>query len=200
MKAIFNLKKSIMYVAAVAAMFSMVSCDDDDDPKPLVVTDVNGLYQGTLQVMGVLQRESSLPAATVDAKVETEKINFTKFPVEGLIAAIEEQEAVAEILEGMEDVTYEMEYTAKLNAAQDSIYLTFAPKPLEFEYTKTEGEGEEAEEVTTNIKVTLKGSENGGAYSDKNLELNMEAEEIKINDVAIESFTPLHLRILLKKK
>lgn len=201
MKTILSLKKSIIYVAAVAAMFSMVSCDDNnDEPKPLTLTDVNGTYQGNIAVDINTGRASEKPGSTITAKVESNKISFEDFPVGDFVIAIEGAEAAEAILEGMEAVPYEVEFESKLNTAQDSIYLTIEPEALAFSYTKTEGEGEEAEEVTTNVKVTIKAGETIGAYHEEKLKLYWVAEEISVNDEALEAYKPQYLRIELIKK
>lgn len=214
MKAILNLKKSIYYVAVLAAMVSMTSCSDDDDE--LTLTDVNGNYQGKMFVKDNLMKESESATSTFDltAKVDAGKVTFEDFPVADIITAIEGEEAAEEILKEMEKVTYEIPFDSKLNAAQDSIYLTLKPEVLEFSYTKAasdaevregeegEGEGEEEEGIEVTIKVTLKVNESGvNAYSDKKvLKLDLISSEVNVNDEPLEEYEEEFIRMELNKK
>lgn len=221
MKAIFNLKKSIYYVAALAVAVSMVSCDDDEPevPKPLTLADLSGTYEGKMYVKEIAEpapqaegeEEASQP---ISAKLEETKATFDKFPINDFIIAIEGEGAATEIIENLSgDVKYELPYEAKVNDAADAINITLKPGTLAFSYIvpdaepapegrAEEGEGGEGEEETGTKKevvVTLKAAETADTFAKNAVKLNLISESITVDGTALEEYKAQTVLIDLNK-
>lgn len=179
MKKTFNLKKPIIVVMTLITMLSFVSCSDNDDPNPLTVNDVNGTYQGKMDVITRVPYEESSEVSGVDvsAVVKNDTIYFSDYPILDILQVIEGEDAerIAETLEG---ISYKVGFTSGLNETRDSIFMTLDPKPLEFTYIV--GDGEEAEEKQ--VSVTFETNNNGNAYSSKKLKANIVAKGISLDD------------------
>lgn len=195
MKAILNLRKSIIYVAAFAAMFSMASCDDDDDPQPevLALTDANGNYEGKMNFSSTLRETQAGPEHILKAKVENiNKISTDSIPLEQFILGIEGAEVTAEIMKTIKAQAYSASYSGTLNEAKDSIYMDLTAAPLEFTYTLPAGEAEEGEEATPEIKKTVKVTfatkEKANSYAKtKKLRLSLDVTKVEVKEGEGES-------------
>lgn len=198
MKTILNLKKSIFFVMALTTVISFTSCSDDDEPKTPSVTDVYGMYKGKMAVASVSNlAESETPSGIeVAAKVNNDTIYFEEFPVETILEAIEGENA-SSILESLGKVNFKVGYKSQLNQAQDSIAMTLDPKPMEFAYSI--GEGEEAEEKTVQVTISIPENEKS-AYSDRILKFNLNASVILVNENPVEPFNPLYYNFNLNKQ
>ncbi|GEM_PF-2909578 len=216
MKAIFKLKKSIYYVAALAVAVSMASCDDDEKDKPLTLADISGTYDGKMYVKTptdpATQTAAEEGSQTISGKLEETKAVFDKFPVNDFIIAIEGEEVGAEIIKDLEgDIKYELAYEAKLNEAATAINLTLKPGTLAFSYTvpdaepapegrAEEGEGEGETGTKKEIVVTFKAVETADTYAKGAVKLNFISESIKVDDTALEGYKAQTIQIDLKKK
>lgn len=210
MKAILNLRKSIIYVAAFAAMFSLASCSDDDDEPPTTITlsDVNGDFKGKMAVNTPV-REAATPGYDIEMTVESGKIKTDSIPLSAFITVVEkgvENIKIEDIVKTIKAIPYEVSYTGKLNPAQDSIYMTVTAAPIEFEYSyELPGATEEAEPtvVERKVNVTLKATtdEKSNIYSIREvLKVNMNVEEIKEGEKVLEDYEKQNIVFDLKKK
>lgn len=184
MKAVLNLKQSLLLATIIVAGTSFSSCSDDDDnngQKPISLNDVNGSYQGKMYVGDMEDPEG----ANVVAVVEEQKISFSAFPVNSILVAIEGEEVASEVIEKLDDVPYEVTFMSEINEAKDRIVLSFNPEPLLFSYVVTDGEGEA---TTKQVEVFLTTSEVEGIYKSKKLEIELTAEQINVDEEQVESF------------
>jgi len=187
MKVKFGIKNAI-YLVAVLGLFSVTftSCSDDDDnntPKELTVSDVNGSYTGQLLIAET--RATEKPGISIAAKAEKDTIAIDKFPVDSILIDLYGKEKADEFLKTLGSVTYKVGYSAKLNTAKDSVLLTLNPKELEFvvkgpEVTPQAEGGEGEDQYVATIKVTVE-SQGLSAYSSaKKLKFGLKAKEAKI--------------------
>lgn len=199
MKMAFGFGKLLFPVIALGLMITVSSCDNDDDSKvpTISVTDVEGTYAGKMYFVEPAPKaegETEEPQGTdVDATVKTDSVRFEKFPVDGIITAIVGEDAAPDIIKEVGDINYKIGYKANMSAKQDSIYLTFDPKPLEL----TIGEGEEA----LKIKVTISTPDKGNyAYESNLLKFPLTVENVEVGDKAYPGFEAMNFTFDLKKK
>lgn len=219
MKAIFNLKKSIYYVAALALAVSVVSCDDDEPevPKPVTIADLSGTYNGKMyvKIQPEPKAEEEEASQAISGKLEETKATFDKFPVNDFIIAIEGEEAAKKIIEGLEgDIKYELPYEAKVNDEATAINITLKPGTLAFSYIVPdaepapegraeeggEGEGEPETGTKKEVVVTFKTLETSDSFANNAVKFNFISESIKVDDVALEDYKAQTVLIDLKKQ
>lgn len=187
-----TLKWSLVMMLAVFGL-TFASCSDDDDNTPTVPTveEVVGEYSGKMTYdMAKAAASEETPGVTLDLTVKNDSINFDKFPFEALVKAIIPNEEMANgIIEQVKKVEYKVGYKAKMNAANDSVYLTLDPKPLAIAL---------GENMAVSVTIT---AANEGAYAvnEKNLKFNLTATEAKLGETnALPA--PIVLSFDMKKK
>ncbi len=205
MKAILNLRKSIVYVAAFAAMFSLASCDDDDDDTPKVMTlaSVEGTYEGGMAVNPITAAQATDEKVfpyEVKFQVESGKIATDSIPLKEFLLAIGETPQLAdELVKEIGKIPFEASYKGDLNAAKDSIYMTVTASPISFEYEVADEGGKTA---TNKVEIAITAADNkANSYSDKKiLKLNLIVDEIKVNEEAVEDYNKQNIVIELNQK
>lgn len=184
------LKWSLVMMLAVVG-FTFTSCGDDDDtPKIPTVEEVVGEYTGKMTyAMAKAAASEEAPGATLELTVKNDSITFDKFPYEPLVAAIVGEENVPGIVELVKDLKYQVNYTAAMNAANDSVAITLKPESLNINLG-----------ALGTVKVTIT-AENKGSYAikDKNMKFNLTATEAKLGETNFLQ-APIALSFDMKKK
>lgn len=195
----FGFGKILFPVIALGLMVTVSSCDSDDDSKipTISVTDVEGTYAGKMYLVEPTphaEGETEEPQGTdVDATVKIDSVRFEKFPVDGIITAIIGEENAPAIIEKVGDINYKIGYKATMSVKQDSIYLTFDPKPLEL----TIGEGERALKVKVTISTPDKANY---AYESNLLKFPLTVENMEVGETSLPGFEAMNFTFDLKKK
>lgn len=202
MKNVIELRKLFFVCMVVGSTVVLSSCSDDDDekiPAPPSVTDVNGDYSGKMLVtpleVPAPAAENEEPAGTdIAAIVKSDTVYFNDFPISDLVAAIIGEENAPAIIEKIGKVNYKVGFKSDFNAAQDSIFMTFDPKPLTIALP---GEGEEVTNVEVTISVAKKGSYE---LSSKKLVFDLNADKVTLGEVEIPAFKASEFAFKLNKK
>lgn len=197
MKNVIGLRNLFFVCMIVGSATVLPSCDDNDDPVLPKVTDVNGSYKGKMFVAPFEEvnpvTDEELSGTDIAAEVKNDTVYFNDFPITGIVENIFDKDEAADIIAQIGTVTYKVGYTAALNAAQDSIYMAFDPKPLTINLP---GEGEETIPVQVTISATKKG---GYELSSKDLKFNLNAEKVTVGENDFPLFKPSEFAFELKK-
>lgn len=187
-----TLKWSLVMMLAVFGL-TFASCSDDDENTPTVPTveEVVGEYSGKMTYdMAKAAASEEAPGTTLDLTVKNDSINFDKFPFEALVKAIITDEEMANgIIAQVKEVKYKVGYKAKMNAANDSVYLTLDPKPLAIAL---------GENLAVSVTITA-ANEGSYAINEKNLKFNLTATEAKLGGQNMLQ-APIALSFDMKKK
>lgn len=185
-----TLKWSLVMMLAVVGL-TFASCSDDDDtPTVPTVEEVVGEYAGKMTyTMAKATASEETPETTLDLTVKNDSITFEKFPYEALVAAILGEDAVPGIVEIVKDLKYQVNYTAAMNTANDSIAITLKPEPLEINLG-----------ALGIVKVSIT-AENKGSYAieKKNMKFGLTATEAKIGETNFLQ-APIDLSFDMNKK
>lgn len=205
MKKLHYVKSLMFLVAALGLTTTFTSCDDDDDPKPVVpaLTDVEGSYSGKMLALlpppTDATGEETPAGADVTAEIKEASVAFAKFPVADLITSIVGEEIAPIIIAAVGDVNYAMKYTATFNDDKSGINLTFAPEPLVLEIELPAAEGEEP--VKMKVEVAIASSEAGNfVYDNNKLAFKLQVTGVKVNEEPLDGFPATTLSFDLAKK
>lgn len=202
MKNVIELRKLFFACMVVGSTIVLSSCSDDDDqkiPTPPGVTDVNGDYSGKmlvtpLEVPAPTAENEESTGTDIAAIVKSDTVYFNDFPINDLVVDIVGEENAPAIIEKIGKVNYKVGFKSDLNAAQDSIYMTFDPKPLTISLP---GEGEEVTNVEVTISVAKKGSYE---LSSKKLVFDLNADKVTLGEAEIPAFKASEFAFKLNKK
>lgn len=108
-----------------------------------------------------------------------------------MIRSIVGEEAAEVIIENLDDINYNIPYTAAFNDdGKGSILLQLKPEPLEIKYTpptQVKADGEEDPQIT--VKVTIEAEEQGQyTYKDKKLTFVIKATQVEVEGVPLKDF------------
>lgn len=179
MKKTFNLFL-VMMVAMVG--FTFTSCSDDDTPKGATVEEAVGKYAGKMMY--------DKSATELNIELKNDSVCFEKFPYEPMVIAILGEEGAKPIISQIGTLKYNVSYTAAMNAANDSVFITLKPEPLKI----TLG-------TALSIEVVINAA-NKGAYAvkDKNLKFDLTAADVKVGAGSFPGWAPISLAFDMKKK
>lgn len=202
MKNVIELRKLFFACMVVGSTIVLSSCSDDDDeniPAPPSVTDVNGDYSGKmfvspLEVPTPITENKEPAGMDIAAIVKSDTVYFNDFPISDLVADIVGEENAPAVIEKIGKVNYKIGFKSDLNAAQDSIYMTFDPKPLTIALP---GDGEEVMNVEVTISAAKKGSYE---LSSKKLVFDLNADKVTLGEAEIPAFKPSEFAFKLDKK
>lgn len=181
-----TLKWSLVMMLAVFGL-TFASCSDDDDKTPTVPTveDVNGEFSGKMTY--AMAKAAAEEGTTLDLTVKNDSVNFQEFPFEPLVKAIITDEAAAEaIIKAIGTLEYKINYTAVMNAANDSVVMTLKPEPLTI--------------AAAAVEVTIEAETASYAIKDKNLKFNLKAAKVKVAGNDFATWAPIDLSFDMKKK
>ena len=191
--------------------FTACSNDDDSDIPVYSLKDVDGNYSGTMLTESDLPvnpqtnspKEEQPEGATVTAEVKDNQVMIKKLPVDDLIKSIVDEETAGIIIENLDDINYNIPYTAAFNDdSKGSILLQLKPEPLEIKYTiptQAQADGEEAPQIT--IKVTIEAEEKGQyTYKDQKLTFEIKATKVEVEGQPFEEFSPTTFSFDMAKK
>ena len=138
----------------------------------------------------VYEYELQIPG--YQAEVKDNQVMIKKLPVDDLIKSIVDEETAGIIIENLDDINYNIPYTAAFNDdSKGSILLQLKPEPLEIKYTiptQVQTEGEEAPQIT--VKVTIEAEEKGQyTYKDKKLTFVIKATQVEVEGEPLENFS-----------
>lgn len=202
MKNVIELRKLFFVCMVVGSTVVLSSCSDDDDekiPTPPGVTDVNGDYSGKmfvspLEVPTPIAEDEEPTGTDIAAIVKNDTVYFNDFPISDLVVDIVGEENAPAIIEKIGKVNYKVGFKSDLNAAQDSIYMIFDPKPLTISLP---GEGEEVTNVEVAISVAKKGSYE---LSSKKIVFDLNADKVTLGEAEIPTFKASEFAFKLNKK
>lgn len=157
-----------------------------------------------LEAAPTADSEEETPSGTeITAKVTTDAIQFTDFPVRDLIIkVIGSEEGVDQIMESLGKVDYSIPYTAEINEDKTSVGLFLAPEPLELTLatgTTADGSGD-TEGLTIEVEITSEGADCIYDIESKNLTFKLSAAGVKVEEIDLPDFTPFSLEFDLTKK
>ena len=219
MKTLTEIKKArcfnrfVFLVAALGLITTFTACSNDDDSDIPVYSlkDVDGSYSGTMLTASDPSvnpqtnspKEEQPEGATVTAEVKDNQVMIKKLPVDDLIKSIVGEEAAGIIIENLDDINYNIPYTAAFNDdSKGSILLQLKPEPLEIKYTiptQAQADGEEAPQIT--IKVTIEAEEKGQyTYKDQKLTFEIKATKVEVEGQPFEDFSPTTFSFDMDKK
>ena len=131
-------------------------------------------------------KEEQPEGATVTAEVKDNQVMIKKLPVDDLIKSIVGEEAAGIIIENLDDINYNIPYTAAFNDdSKGSILLQLKPEPLELKLVNEPAptQVEEGEEPSNEIiiKVTIEADKNGAyVYEGKKLAFIIKATGVDV--------------------
>ncbi|GAB0154908.1 hypothetical protein CHRYSEOSP005_01680 [Chryseobacterium sp. Alg-005] len=178
------MKKLIVLKAFMAVVFLslfLVSCGDDYEPIPVKLEDVNGNYKGKLITsQGSIQTEKII---LFTAKKDT--LKFAEFPIREIVKAVVNDPAKVEAaMTAIGKVKYNLDYTSKINTANNVVELSFAPKVLQF-MIPVDG-------VNKNTVVTIAAKQKGFYVGqDFSLRFGLVAEKITVDGLTLDPFTTI---------
>lgn len=126
--------------------FTACSNDDDSDIPVYSLKDVDGNYSGTMLTESDppvnpqtnSPKEEQPEGATVTAEVKDNQVMIKKLPVDDLIKSIVDEETAGIIIENLDDINYNIPYTAAFNDdSKGSILLQLKPEPLYYPDSST---------------------------------------------------------------
>ena len=195
----FNRFVLLVVLPGLISAFTACSNDDDSDIPVYSLKDVDGNYSGkmltetapSVNPQNYSSKEEQPQGATVTAEVKDNQIMIKKLPVDDLIRSIVGEEAAEVIIENLDDINYNIPYTAAFNDdGKGSILLQLKPEPLEIKYTpptQVKADGEEDPQIT--VKVTIEAEEQGQyTYKDKKLTFVIKATQVEVEGVPLKDF------------
>ena len=203
----------VLFVVALGLITTFTACSNDDDSDIPVYSlkDVDGNYSGTMLTESDppvnpqtnSPKEEQPEGATVTAEVKDNQVMIKKLPVDDLIKSIVDEETAGIIIENLDDINYNIPYTAAFNDdSKGSILLQLKPEPLEIKYTiptQAQADGEEAPQIT--IKVTIEAEEKGQyTYKDQKLTFEIKATKVEVEGQPFEEFSPTTFSFDMAKK
>ena len=216
----------VLFVVALGLITTFTACSNDDDSDIPVYSlkDVDGNYSGTMLTESDppvnpqtnSPKEEQPEGATVTAEVKDnqvyiypegktikDQVMIKKLPVDDLIKSIVDEETAGIIIENLDDINYNIPYTAAFNDdSKGSILLQLKPEPLEIKYTiptQAQADGEEAPQIT--IKVTIEAEEKGQyTYKDQKLTFEIKATKVEVEGQPFEEFSPTTFSFDMAKK
>lgn len=193
----FKLNWLFVSVMTLGCAFGFVACDDDNSPVPPTTKDAWGAFKGKMQVIPAnpapaLANDAVL-GTDVTATVKNDTVYFESFPIKDLVASLVPEGSVEEIVKAIGEVKYKIGYKAVLNAAQDSVYMTLDPKPLEIAVPM-------GETATLAVEVTVSAMGKGSyELSSRNLKLDVKADKVTVNEADFPAFPASVFKFAMKK-
>lgn len=212
-KRVRSFNRLVLFVVALGLITTFTACSNDDDSDIPVYSlkDVDGNYPGTMLTESDppvnpqtnSPKEEQPEGATVTAEVKDNQVMIKKLPVDDLIKSIVDEETAGIIIENLDDINYNIPYTAAFNDdSKGSILLQLKPEPLEIKYTiptQAQADGEEAPQIT--IKVTIEAEEKGQyTYKDQKLTFEIKATKVEVEGQPFEEFSPTTFSFDMAKK
>lgn len=198
MKNVNDLKKLFFAFMVLGSTFVLSSCSDDDDntPTPPTTADAYGEYAGKMLVTpSEVTLNDAVPAGVdIAALVKSDTVYFNDFPITELVASIVGEENASDIVAVIGKVNYKVGYKAALNTAQDSVYMTFDPKPLTLDIP---GEGDKVIKVEVTISASKKGSYE---VATKKMDFDLNAEKVTLGETEFPAFHSSIFTFKLNKK
>lgn len=194
----FKLNRLFVSLMVLGCAFGFVACDDDDSsPAAPTTMDAWGEFKGKMQVFPItptpVLASDEVVGTDVAAIVKNDTVYFESFPITDLVASLVPEESVEEIVKAIGEVKYKIGYKAALNAAQDSVYMTFDPKPLKIAVPM-------GEETTLAVEVTVSATDKGSyELSSKNLKFGVKADKVTVNDADFPAFQTSIFKFAMKK-
>lgn len=182
-----TLKWSLVMMLAVFGL-TFASCSDDDDETPTVPTveEVVGDYSGKMTY--AMAKATAEEGTALDLTVKNDSVIFEKFPYQALVKAIIPDESAAEtIIEMIGDkLEYKINYTAAMNAANDSVIMTLKPEPLKI--------------ALAGVEVTIEAKTASYSIKEKDLKFNLNAANVTVGGQNFPNWNPINLSFIMKKK
>lgn len=198
MKKGFKLNQLFVSLMILGCSFSFVSCDSDDDKTPMEPTtkDAWGEFKGNMQIFSVapsLLTANEQTGTEIAATVNNDTVYFNNFPIKDLVATLVPEDQVETIVKAIGEVKYKVGYKSALNAAKDSVYMEYDPKPLELKVPLSE-------EVVMDVKVMVSAMGKGSyELSSKNYKFNVNAEKVTVNGGDFSAFPASTIKFALTK-
>lgn len=171
-------KITVLKTVLIMLAIMMVSCNDNYEPTPVAIKDVNGNYKAKQIVSQGNTGTERINEFTAKDSV----ITFKDFPVKEIVQAVVKNPVKAETaLAEMGKIEYKLNYTSKLNLNNNTVELTFLPKSLNLKIP--------VDGTMKNTVVILAGKQKGYFVGqDWSLRFGIIAEKITVDGAAISPF------------
>lgn len=160
MKKQSNMKAIIAMVFAVIASTTMLSCMNDSDTFPDEAKDMQGIYQGMMEVT------SDYGDTTIAVHIQlSNALSIKPMPLVFMLKPFVEVNPESEIGKELSDLTYASPYAVSVNDTKDSVFVfvpttvSNIPIPLRDKYHQ--------------LEVAIGGADMQTVYSVKNKTLNL---------------------------
>lgn len=178
------MKKLIVLKAFVAVLFLslfVISCNDDYEPIPVKLEDVNGNYKGKL----ITTQSGKQSEKIINFTAKKDTIKFAEFPIREIVKTVVGDPVKTEAaLVAIGKVKYNLEYTSKINTVNNVVELTFAPKTLQFQIP--------VDGVNKNAVVKLAAGQKGFYVGqDFSLRFGIVAEKITVDGLTLDPFATI---------
>ncbi|MBB4806828.1 hypothetical protein HNP38_002124 [Chryseobacterium defluvii] len=170
--------QTFMSVLILFVSLSLMSCNDDYEPIPVKLEDVNGNYKGKL----VTSQGNIKTEKIVDFTVKKDTIKFIEFPIKEIVKSVVKDPVKTEAaLAAIGKVKYNLDYTAKVNAENNLVELSFAPKTLQLQIP--------VDGINRNTTVTLAAKQKGFYVGqDFSLRFGLAVEKITVDGLMLDPF------------
>lgn len=199
MKKTFRPATLFVSLMIMGSTLGLTSCSDDDDvvDNPIEVTTktMYGDYEGKMTTMAsTLSKSEELVGVNVKANVDNDTVCIKNFPIKDVVMSIVGDEAVADdIVALVGDIDYKIGYKPALSSAKDFILMVMEPEPLKINLKMPTQEGEEAQTMAIEVKVTASDNAEYGVEESK-LKFDITATEVMLGEgeeqVALPGFNP----------
>lgn len=171
--------------------FSLTSCNDDNyEPVPVKIEDVNGNYKARL----VTTQGDKSSEKIIEFSAKDTVITFKEFPIKEIVKTVVPDPVKADTaLAHIGKVEYKLDYTSKINVEQNIVELTFEPKTLTLQIP--------VDGVIKNAAVTLAAKQKGFFVGyDWSLRFGLVAEKITVDGVEVDPYEKIKYDIPISVK
>lgn len=187
----FTVLKSLMIAIIALLGFSLTSCNDDQyEPIPVGLKDVNGSYRARL----VTSQGGKFNEKIIEFAAKDSIITFKDFPVKEIVKSIvKDPVKVEEVMADLGKIEYKLDYISKLNTDQNVVELTFEPKVLTLQIP--------VDGTVKNTVVKLVTKQKGFFVGyDWSMRFGWEAEKITVDGVELTPYETIKYEIPISIK
>jgi len=183
--------KSLMIAIIAFLGFSLTSCNNDQyEPVPLTLGDVNGNYRARL----VTSQGGKFNEKIIEFVAKDTIITFKDFPVKEIVKSVVKDPVKADAaIASLGKIEYKLDYLSKLNTDQNVVELTFEPKVLTLQIP--------VDGVVKNTIVKLITKQKGFFVGyDWSMRFALEAEKITVDGVELTPYETIKYEIPISIK
>lgn len=181
----------LMLAAIAVSGMLLTSClNDQYEPVPVKLSDVNGNYKARL----VTSQGGKINEKIIDFDAKDSLITFKNFPIREVVKTIITDPAKADtVLAHLGKVEYTIKFNSKLNTEQNVVELALEPQVMAFQIP--------VEGVTKNISVKMTAKQKGFYVGyDTSLRFAWEAERISVGGTDIVPYQTIKYEVPISIK